>query len=249
MDTRHDTLYRLLESLDDNNERLGWNMYLNKRGHIIVKICYDEETKLDSSEISDMPFETVSYRRKTSKEIHRNQLRAQNFRENIQPAKRPRISSPEILRQNFQHSSPVQNIDVTKCEEESSSVSEPTTHDLSASYQCFESEPIKPAIEQTSPSVMPEKPITIQKKTSPKHQDQRHHRDSKNKPYPKDDDSKPKKSSETPKPEIKRCTYGWCAVAEMHTGCMCTAEIHPCSWCIDTKLAFSKMCSKCRDRD
>ena len=64
MDLRHGTLYRLLESLDENNDRMGWNMYLNKRGRIIVKICYEENTRLDSSETSDLQFGTVSYRRK-----------------------------------------------------------------------------------------------------------------------------------------------------------------------------------------
>ena len=101
MDLRHSTLYRLLESLDENNDRLGWNMYLNKRGRIIVKICYEENTRFDSSEAFDLQYGFLSYRRKNNTELNRNHLRAKNFRENIQPTKRQRISPPEIPRQNF----------------------------------------------------------------------------------------------------------------------------------------------------
>ena len=81
MDVRRGTLYRLLESLDENNEQLGWNMYRNNRGRIIVKICYDDETNLDlNSETTEYSHQTVSFKRKSTKEIKRNHLRAQNFR-------------------------------------------------------------------------------------------------------------------------------------------------------------------------
>ena len=262
MDLRHGTLYRLLESLDENNERLGWNMYLNKRGRIIVKICYEEDTKLNSSEISDLPFRNVSYRRKTNKEIQRNHLRAKNFKENIQPTKRPRISSPEFPRQNLQNSSPIPNIDVTRCEEENSCVSEPSTHDLSASSPTatsYETKPVKPAAEYKSPPVTPEKAESInspQKKSRPKHTDQSHRSDSKNKLEHKEHNSHSKSKKVSCRPANildgmprwgpdRLCTYGWCEVAQMRTGCICTAEIHPCTWCIDSELVISKMCSDC----
>ena len=239
MDLRNSTLHRLLESLEENNECLGWNMYRNKRGKIIVKISYDEETKLDLNSECDLSHQNVSFRRKTNKEIKRNHQRAQNFREISQPSKRLRQLSPEIPRQNLNNSSPIPNItDISNCEEEASGL-ESTTHDLSTSSQYLETEPVKP--------------ITLLKPSSP------HRRESKNKLPAKlnskdasgsDSDFKSKKTTvQVTKPDIRYCTYGWCEIAKVHTGCMCTHEVHPCTWCIDSKLVWSKMCSICKERD
>ena len=251
MDLRRGTLQRLLESLDENNEQLGWNMYRNKRGRIIVKICYDDETNLDlHCESTGHSHQTVSFKKKTTKEVQRNHLRAQNFRDNIQPAKRPRNSSPEIVRQNSDNSnpSPIQNIDISKCEEEARCES---THDLSASSEYFEMESAKPVVEIKHSSVTPELPV--QKKTSSMPKDQKH-RDHASKKSQSPHSKEKSNISKDPKrftwefsnPEY--CQIGWCAIGQLRTGCTCTEEFHPCTYCIDEPSVFNKLCDRCKDR-
>ena len=249
MDLRRGTLQRLLESL-------GWNMYRNKRGRIIVKICYDDETNLDlHCESTGHSHQTVSFRRKTTKEIQRNHLRAQNFRDNIQPAQQPRNSSPEIARENLENSNPspslIPNIDVSKCEKEASCES---THNLSASSDVyFEMEPAKPVVETgiKQTSATPELPV--QTKPIPKDQKQNDRVSKKSQPtrliekeksnFTKD----PKRCNwEFSNPEY--CQIGWCAVGQLRTGCTCTEEFHPCAYCIDEPSVFNKLCDRCKDR-
>ena len=250
MDVRRGTLYRLLESLDENNEQLGWNMYRNNRGRIIVKICYDDETNLDlNSETTEYSHQTVSFKRKSTKEIKRNHLRAQNFRNNIQPAKRSRNSSPEIARQNFENSkpSPIQNIDVSKCEEEASVES---TRDLSASSEYFEMESAKPISETKNTSLTHELPIHKKPSSTPKDQSD----STKSQPADSrkrdafDITSDPKRFTwEFGRSEY--CQIGWCAVAQLRTGCTCTEELHPCAYCMDMPSVYNKLCDSCKDRD
>ena len=232
-------------------------MFQNKRGRIIVKISYDEMTNLDLNSDCDLSHQNVSYRKKTTREIQRNHQRAQNFRENIQPSKRPRHNSTEIPRQNLNNSSPIPNIDISLCEKEESR-SESPTHDLSTSSPYFEPESIKPK-EHKSPSVTPvivlsEKPTHL--KQSPKRLDQKNHSDSKNIHSSQSiskhsTDSKTTSVSDTElqskKSPSRYCTYGWCDVGKVPNGCTCTSEIHPCAWCIDSQLILSKMCTWCQD--
>ena len=247
MDLRRGTLYRLLESLDENNEQLGWHMYRNKRGRIIVKIVYDEETNLDlNCETSEHSHQTVSFRRKSTKEIQRNYQRAQNFRDNIQPAKRPRNSSPEITRHNLENSnsSPTPKLDVSKCEEQASCES---IRDLSASSVCFEPESPKPFVEikHAKFSATPDPPV--QMKAPSKTKDQKDQSDCKKSQSTKSDELvKSKITKDSSKPDY--CTYGWCAIGQTTIGCTCTREMHPCAYCIDSRSVDNKMCDSCKYR-
>ena len=42
MDTNNATLKQLLDTLSKNNGSADWNMYKNKRGKVVVKICFNE---------------------------------------------------------------------------------------------------------------------------------------------------------------------------------------------------------------
>ena len=45
------------------------------------------------------------------------------------------------------------------------------------------------------------------------------------------------------------CQIGWCAVAQLRTGCTCTEELHPCAYCMDMPSVYNKLCDSCKDRD
>ena len=253
MDSCKGTLHRLLQSLDENNVCLGWNMYRNKNGRIIVKISYDDDSTLDLNSDCDSSHQNVSYRRKSSKEIKRNQQRAQEFRDNVQPLKRPRHFSPEIARLDLQISSPIHNIDVSHCEEEVNCL-ESSARDLSASSDYFEMEAAKPVIEKKLlPSVMPESPkkVTPDKpKSFSKPPDPSHRKSSvehSSKSYSKNSDSNSKDKKDIQYAEKQYCTIGWCAIGKVHTGCTCTNEKNPCLYCLDERLLKSKVCRKCKD--
>ena len=226
-------------------------MFRNKRGRIIVKISYDDELILDSNSDCDLSHQNVSYRKKTFKEIKKNQERAQNFRDTIQPSKRSRHSSPKIPRNNSQNeiSSPIPNIDVSNCKEEVSRM-ESTTRDLSASSESrdmpwlldgseyFDMEPAKP--KPSSSSDMPESSVNVphvkQKPPDPNHRSNSNNCDS---------IGIEMKDSEHSEKDY--CTLGWCAIGQVHTGCSC-GRVNPCVYCTDgERVLKSKVCQRCRD--
>ena len=107
METNNRTLNILMQTLESNNQLIGWNMYQNKSGHVILKIRFDDhkdvnktdsmnerhsENKISTEHENNVPNDM------TPKQ-ERNYFRAKAFRVG-NPLKRQRLttSSPELPR-------------------------------------------------------------------------------------------------------------------------------------------------------
>ena len=110
MELHNGTLNALLETLGSKNELLGWNMYTQKSGVIMVKIRFGEHSGSKGELLDDQNhLPDVAFRKITENQGKRNHLRAKTFREN-QPTKRKRQYSPPELTRDEHFSKPGPNL-------------------------------------------------------------------------------------------------------------------------------------------
>lgn len=112
MDTHYGTLNMLLENLASKNQMLGWNIYQQKNGNIVMKIRFDDhlmqKESINNHDMSKVNDENVTFKKVSSNQNHRNYHRAKTFREQLstKPSHSKSIST-EIPR-NEHFSEPVQ---------------------------------------------------------------------------------------------------------------------------------------------
>ena len=139
MESKHRTLFSVLNALLAENNLLGWNVAPQKSGCVLVKIRFSNmedfiENGLNSKGACtvDMP-DHRSYRKLSVKQTERNYSRAQKYKGNSK--KRPRLESPELPRtENL----PVSSMDPTFDLSSLDATVEKSTGDL----LCLDSSPV-----------------------------------------------------------------------------------------------------------
>ena len=139
MDTQYETLKALVDTLSLKSNLLGWNMYQNKSGVIMVKIRFGEHSNNKENGQHDVQSEENFIQRgnrnRSENQIKRNFLRAKSWKEQLGSKRKRYESSPELPR-NDSHSETIPEpvSDLTRCEVDSQCLTDASDHgDISES--------------------------------------------------------------------------------------------------------------------
>ena len=135
MDTQNETLNALIETLSSKNNLLGWNMYQNKSGVIMVKIRFGEHSNIkeNNEQCHDVQSEEYLYkggkRNRSEKQINRNFMRAEAWKDKHGFKRKHDNSSPELPRnKSLSETIPEPVPDLTRCEVNSECLSDASDH-------------------------------------------------------------------------------------------------------------------------
>ena len=135
MDKQNGTLNALLETLSLKSNLLGWNMYQNKSGVIMVKIRFSEHNiNKDNNEKShgvqsEEYFSKGGKRNRSESQINRNFMRAEAWKEKHGSKRKRHGSSPELPRNgSFSETIPDPIPDITRCEVDSECFASASDH-------------------------------------------------------------------------------------------------------------------------
>ena len=154
MDLGNRTLNGILEIIAAENDLVGYNTYRNRKGHIVVKISFEEPSESDQIEDNNSEFDSkrVSFRKMSKAQSKRNFNRAKKFRD-----QNSNIENQIEIARNSDSSAPTPDVlDVSQCVEDPCLPESPVIHvPLDHNHSC-EAEQFHDVLD-SMPSVTPDR--------------------------------------------------------------------------------------------
>ena len=166
MDLGNKTLNGILEVIAAENDLVGYSTYRNRKGHIVVKISYEEPSESDKFEDNNSEYdsERVSFRKMSKAQSRRNFIRAKKFRDQNSSSEK----QIEIARSSDLSTTAPDVLDVSQCVEDPCLPESPVTHvtpDQNHSCEAEQFHDVPDSMPPSTPDLVGSKPCELKEET------------------------------------------------------------------------------------